>query len=265
MRIGGVGDRPSSSSDLATALSAAVAHLGQRPAVTAHVAAGRHEQGFLSLAGWASKGANLLRDEFGLTAGDRLGLASPPGWPLAAVTLSAWWLGITIVPASTPGLPLTVRHVAVPDDLRGEPDASRSRDVLWIGDALDGTGVPPVPGEECWTDAVIPHADRAPTPERDGASIAIDLSGAARPSVTGPDPISTQLQLLTAASADHGGVLGILRHGDEDLLMRSDAAVRLSALVVRPLATGAASVVAPAEDEALDDIGTAERVVRWLA
>ncbi len=265
MRIGGVGDRPSSSSDLATALSAAVAHLGQRPAVTAHVAAGRHEQGFLSLAGWASKGANLLRDEFGLTAGDRLGLASPPGWPLAAVALSAWWLGITIVPASAPGLSLTVRHVAVPGDVAGQHGVVRSGDVLWIGDALDGTGVPPVPGEECWTDAVIPHPDRAPPPQRDGTSIAIDLSWTVDPNVTGVDAVSTQLQSLAAASTNHDGVLGILRYGDEDLLTRPDAVARLVALVVRPLVTGAASVVAFAQDEALDAISSAERVVRWLA
>lgn len=257
MRIGGLGDRPAPSSDIATALSVAIAHLGQRPAVTAHGPEGRHEQGFVSLAGWASKGANLLRDEFDLVEGDRLGVASPPGWPLAAVALSAWWLGITIVPASTPGLALTVRHVTT-------PGVSLTGDVLWIGDSLDGAGVPPVLGDECWVDAVTPHPDRAPTPARDDSSVAIDLSETQRGGTAEASLVATHLELLTAAASDAQGVLGILRHGDEDLLARSDAAVRLAALAVRPLVTGTASVVASAEDTGLGDISAAERVVRWL-
>jgi hypothetical protein len=257
MRIGGVGDRPAPSSDLATALSGAVARLGQRPAVTAHGPQGRHEQGFVSLAGWSSKGANLLRDEFGLAAGDRLGIASPPGWPLAAVVLSAWWLGITIVPASAPGLALSVRHVTT-------PGGSPTGDVLWIGDALDGTGVPPVDGDECWADAVIPHPDRAPTPSHDGTATAIDLADPLRPGAPSAAPAPTQLQLLAAVTGDDRGALGIVRHGDEDLLARSDAVERLTALVIRPLVTGAASVVLSAEDVDRGSISAAERVVRWL-
>jgi len=268
MRIGGVGDRPEPSSDVASALSGAVARLGQRPAVTSHGAEGRHEQGFVSLAGWAAKGANLLRDEFGLAAGDRLGVASPPGWPLAAVTLAAWWLGITIVPASTPGLLLTVRHVALPDVPAGGPaggrTAARGGDVLWLGDALDGTGIPPTHGDECWTDAVIPHPDRAPTPVRDGSAVALDLSGADQHGDSAVDRTASQLQLLTSVSADPAGVVGILRRGGTDLLSGSDAVRQLTALVVRPLVSGSATVVAPADEVARARISTAERVVRWL-
>lgn len=262
MRIGGVGDRPAPASDLATALSGAVARLGQRPALTANGPQGRHEQGFVSLAGWASKGANLLRDEFGLAAGDRLGVASPPGWPLAAVTLSAWWLGITVVPAAAPGLVLSVRHVTVPGDLSGDVT---SGDVLWIGDALDGTGDVPVPGDECWADAVIPHPDRAPAPQCDGDSIAVDLSALDQAVIDqDQDRVATQRELLAAVASGPDGVLGVLRHGDEDLLTRGDAVARLAALVVRPLVTGAASVVASADRTDLDVITTTERVVRWL-
>jgi len=261
MRIGGVGDRPAPSSDLAAALSGAVARLGQRPALTANGPQGRHEQGFVSLAGWASKGANLLHDEFGLTAGDRIGLASPPGWPLAAVALSAWWLGITIVPAATPGLVLSVRHVTVPGDLAGD---AADGDVLWIGDALDGTGEVPVPGDECWADAVIPHPDRAPTPQCDSDSIALDLAMDGHLGAVGGSPAATQRDLLTAAASGPDGVLGVLRHGDEDLLTRPDAVARLAALVVRPLVTGSASVVAAADRTDLDVITAMERVVRWL-
>jgi hypothetical protein len=261
MRIGGVGARPSAASDIATALSGAATTLGQRPAVTSLGREGRHEQGFVSLAGWAAKGANLLRDEFGLGAGDRIGVASPPGWPLAAVTLAAWWLGVVVVPAATPGLAVRVRHTgaaaSVTDRAPGDRDGGTT---LWIGEAVDGSGVPPTPGDECWTDAVIPYPDRAPTPMRDGSVLALDLMDGAA---------VTQHQLLHALADDPGGAIGILRQGDEDLFARTDAALLLSALVLRPMVTGAASVVAATAERSgvgidLERIATAERVIRWI-
>jgi len=260
MRIGGVGDRPAPAADVAGALSGALAQLGQRPAITDIGAEGRHEQGFVSLGGWASKGANLLRDEFALGPGDRLGVAAPPGWPLAAVVLSAWWLGVTIVPATTPGLRLRVRHVAIPQlhapaGPTGDGAGDGAGDVLWIGDALDGTGPLPTAGDECWTDAVIPHPDRAPAPHRDGTALAVWLASGT----------ATQAQLLADLGSDEGGVLGILRHGDEDLLSGSDAMARLAALVLRPLVTGSATVVASVDDAGRGSITAAERVTRWLA
>ena len=93
MRIAGLGARPPAADDVATALAGAAALLGQRPAITALTLSGRREQGFASLAGWVAKGANLLSAELDVGPGDRVGLAGPPGWPLAAVALSAWWVG----------------------------------------------------------------------------------------------------------------------------------------------------------------------------
>jgi len=272
MRIGGVGARPAPASDIASALAGAAAQLGQRPAITDLGTEGRHEQGFVSLAGWVSKGANLLRDEFDLARGDRLGVASPPGWPLAAVVLSAWWLGVTIVPAATPGLRLRVLHTALPGlphlTTTSGPDAGATGDVLWIGDAADGTGHLPGSGGESWTDAVIPHPDRPPAPDRDGTSVAIDLvdpvvdlavDDAARTSGV------TQGRLLGDLAEDPGGVVGLLRHGDQDLIGGPQAVARLTALVLRPLVTGAATVVAAADDPGRGSITAAERVIRWLA
>jgi len=258
MRIGGVGARPTAATDVPTALSGAASSLGQRPAITALGAAGRHEQGFVSLAGWTAKGANLLRDEFGLTPGDRLGVAGPPGWPLAAVALAAWWLGVTVVPAATPGLRLRVVHIALQD----AQTSLGSEDVLWLGDALDGTGVPPHDGGEYWTEAVILHPDRPPAPQGDGSSPALDLTPAHDP---GSASAITQHELLLAQAADPGGPLGILRDGDQDLLARPDAIARLAALVLRPLVTGAASVVVDADTPDRARIADAERVARWIA
>jgi hypothetical protein len=262
MRIGGIGARPTPSADVATALLTAASSLGQRPAVTSVGPHGRDEQGFVSLAGWAAKGANLLRDEFDVGPGDRLGVASPAGWPLAAVTLAAWWLGVTVVHASEPGLTLRVVHVALDRTL----SAADGVTTLWLGDAVDGSGVPEGRDAESWTDAVIPYPDRAPEPARDGGLTAIGLG--AHP--TGP----SQQELIVSFADDPGGALGITRDGDADLLALPDAGRRLAALVLRPLVTGAASVVVMERDapdrhpeahaQARDRIGSEERIVRWL-
>jgi len=260
MRIGGVGARPAAASDVASALTMAVTHLGQRPAITDLGSHGRHEQGFLSLSGWAAKGANLLRDEFGLTCGERLGISAPPGWPLAAVTLAAWWLGVTIVPTATSGLRLRVRHIALAGQQAVADDAADDGgEVLWIGDALDGTGPFPAPSGDYWTDAVIPHPDRAPAPTHDGTARALELL----PTSDDPAGASTQHQLLGSFSADPGGAVGLVRRGDEDLLVSADAAERLAVLVLRPLVTGAATVVM-GDGEERERVTSAERIVRWL-
>jgi uncharacterized protein (TIGR03089 family) len=252
MRIGGVGARPSPSSDIASALSGAAAALGQRPAITSLLPDGRQEQGFVSLAGWVAKGAHLLRDEFGYGPGDRLGVAAPLGWPLAVVTLSAWWLGAVVVPAATPDLRLRVRHVSQPGSV---DDTTGDATVLWIGDAPDGAGDPPTPGDECWTDAVIPYPDRAPTPARGALLPVTGASGRAQG--------LTQEELLASLADDADGVLGMVRDGAEDVVARGDAVDVLAGLVLRPLVTGAASVVVMAGRTDLEQVAAAERIARW--
>lgn len=255
MRIAGVGDRPPAAPDIAAALSGAVAALGQRPAITGLRPDGRREQGFASLSGWVAKGANLLVGEFGLGPGDRVGLAGPAGWPLAAAALSAWWVGVTVVPSGTEGIDLAIAHIsAAVSTSRALPS-----EVLWFGDALDATdgsdGAAPLSGE-WWSEAVTPHPDRPPTPTHDGALIAL----------TGPDGTSSsQHQLLRTIAGDTGGVTGVLRSGELDLLQGPDAARLLTTLALRPLVTGSATVVVEsgATDVELERIATAERITRW--
>jgi len=253
MRIGGIGARPPLADDVAAALLGAAGMLGQRPAITAVGPSGRREQGFLSLAGWVAKGANLLQHEFGLGPGDPLGLAGPPDWPLATVALSAWWLGITIVPAGTSGTEFTVLHRATADTADGP--ASLDGEVLWIGDALDGSAEPLGPGEESWVDAVTPHPDRPPAASHDGELLAFR---------TADGQEHTQHGLLGAFVADPGGTSGLLRHGAADLLLHADAPSLLATLALRPLVTGAATVIVEADDPDRERIGTAERVGGWI-
>ena len=253
MRITGLSARPPQSDDVASALTGAVGLLGQRPAITALGPGGRREQGFASLAGWVAKGANLLTVELGVGVGARVAVAGPPGWPLAAVTLATWWVGATVVPAGSEdaaSADVSVLHVATT-----APDAGGER--FWFGDALDGTGDAPegARGGEQWSDAVTPHGDRPPAPARDGGLVAIAGHGG---------HAQTQRELL-AGLTDASGVLAIARRGAEDILIRPDAAPIVAALALRPLVTGAATVVIGHDDPDRDAHAQAERVAHWYA
>ncbi|MEU8898446.1 TIGR03089 family protein [Nocardia sp. NPDC048505] len=57
----------------------------------------RIELSGLTLANWAAKTANLIRDEFGLTPGARVAVLLPAHWQTAAVLLGCWWAGAEVV------------------------------------------------------------------------------------------------------------------------------------------------------------------------
>lgn len=245
------GSRPPGADDVASALEGAVALLGQRPAITGLHAGERREQGFASLTGWVSKGANLLTVELGAAPGDRLALGGPPGWPLAAVALSAWWVGMHVVPLGrADGATVVVAHAAT---MPAVGDAGAPGDRFVLGDALDGSGTDPR-GAEPWNEAVIPHGDRPPPAVRDGSLIAL---------TTADGTAWTQRELLAVLHGAPEGVLGLDRAGDEDVVARTDAAERLASLALRPLVTGAATVVVDVDDPQRDALAAAERVATW--
>ncbi|WP_327109866.1 TIGR03089 family protein [Nocardia sp. NBC_01730] len=57
----------------------------------------RIELSGLTLANWAAKTANLIRDEFGLSPGARVAVLLPAHWQTAAVLLGCWWAGTEVV------------------------------------------------------------------------------------------------------------------------------------------------------------------------
>ncbi|MEV0946021.1 TIGR03089 family protein [Rhodococcus sp. NPDC049939] len=57
----------------------------------------RVELSAVTLANWAAKTANLLRDEFALEPGTRVVVLLPAHWQTAAVLLGAWWAGAEVV------------------------------------------------------------------------------------------------------------------------------------------------------------------------
>jgi len=57
----------------------------------------RIELSTATLANWAAKTANLLRDELGAGPGTRVAMLLPAHWQTAAVLLGAWWIGAEVV------------------------------------------------------------------------------------------------------------------------------------------------------------------------
>lgn len=225
------GSRPTPE-DLPSALRDAAGDLGHRPAITVLRAERRDEQGMASLAQWAAKGAHLLEADLLLEPGDRLALRGPVGWPLAAVALAAWWAGIVV---SLDG----DAEVAVVHEGRQPPPGAEN--VLWTGDAVDGSPTAAVDGEP-WAQAVQAFPDHPPTPRGHGRAPALEHDGA----------VVTQQELIGRV-ADEQGVLGL----DADAV---GAVEGLVAVAVRPLVTGRATVVlagARPEDAA------GERVATW--
>jgi uncharacterized protein (TIGR03089 family) len=57
----------------------------------------RIELSTVTLANWAAKTANLLRDELGAGPGSRVAVLLPAHWQTAAVLLGIWWIGAEAV------------------------------------------------------------------------------------------------------------------------------------------------------------------------
>lgn len=57
----------------------------------------RIEVSTVTLANWAAKTANLLRDEMGAGPGSRVAVLLPAHWQTAAVLLGVWWIGAEVV------------------------------------------------------------------------------------------------------------------------------------------------------------------------
>jgi len=57
----------------------------------------RIELSTATLANWAAKTANLLRDELGAGPGSRVAVLLPAHWQTAAVVFGAWWIGGEVV------------------------------------------------------------------------------------------------------------------------------------------------------------------------
>jgi uncharacterized protein (TIGR03089 family) len=125
----------------------------------------RVELSTATLANWAAKTANLLRDELGAGPGSRVAVLLPTHWQTTAVFLGIWWVGAEVTLAGPADIALCTA------DRLDEADAA-----VGIGEiavlSLDafGKGVPDLPvgvadyasAVRVQGDQIVPEADPGP-------------------------------------------------------------------------------------------------------
>lgn len=236
MQLGSRPTAPPPSTDLATALRAATASLGHRPAITVRGTDRRDEQGYASLAQWASKTAHWLQIEHLLEPGDTVDLVSPPGWPAVALMLGAWWAGVTVNVGDS-GAELAVAHESA--DLA----SLTAHDVVLTGDAVDGS--PTVATDlEPFAIAVQAFPDQPPAPRAEPDTTAVVIDGRAW---------SHEELLATARELGTEGAAG--------LSIEADTTLWVPALAVRPLVSGQPTVLLAGTTR---EAAEGERVRTWL-
>jgi uncharacterized protein (TIGR03089 family) len=139
----------------------------------------RIELSTATLANWAAKTGNLLRDELGAGPSTRVAVMLPAHWQTAAVLFGIWWIGAEAVLGGEADIALcTVERLADADHAVGGGEVA----VLSL-DAF-GKPVPDLPvGVTDYATAVRVHGDQI-SPERhpgaalDGRSVNDVLAGA---------------------------------------------------------------------------------------
>ncbi len=139
----------------------------------------RIELSTATLANWAAKTGNLLRDEMGVGASTRVAVLLPAHWQTAAVLFGIWWIGAEVITDGQADVALcTAQRLGDADEAVGVGEIA----VL----SLDPFGKPapdlPV-GVTDYATAVRVHGDqispeRSPGTALDGRSVTDVLSGA---------------------------------------------------------------------------------------
>lgn len=144
----------------------------------------RIELSSVTLANWAAKTGNLLRDELGATAGSRVAVLLPAHWQTAAVLFGIWWIGAEVVLAGGSDCDIAL---CTADRLDDADAAVGMGEVAVLSLDPFGKPVPDLPiGVTDYATAVRVHGDqvipeRAPGPALDGRSVD-DVLAAARAS-----------------------------------------------------------------------------------
>lgn len=167
----------------------------------------RIELSTATLANWAAKTGNLLRDELGAGPSSRVAVLLPAHWQTAAVLFGIWWIGAEVVlgPGDADVALCTIDRLSDADAAVGVGEIA----VL----SLDPFGKPvddlPV-GLTDYATAVRVHGDQivpesAPGPALDGRAVA-DVLAEARTSAEAQG-LTAQDRVLSDASWDTAGAL----------------------------------------------------------
>ncbi|BCI52114.1 TIGR03089 family protein [Mycolicibacterium litorale] len=199
----------------------------------------RIEVSAVTLANWAAKTGNLLRDELGAGPSSRIAVLLPAHWQTAAVLFGLWWIGAeALVGGGGDGADVALCTA----DRIDEADAAVGAGEIAVL-SLDpfGRPVPDLPvGITDYATAVRVHGDqivpeRAPGPALDGRAVDDVLAAAARAATAaGLQPRDRVLSTAEWATADDvvsrllavyavGGSLVQVAHPDSDALERRRA------------------------------------------
>ncbi len=127
----------------------------------------RIELSAVTLANWAAKTGNLLRDELGGGSGSRVAVLLPAHWQTAAVLFGVWWIGAEVVlgPASDADVALCTA------DRLEEADATGAGEVAVLSLDAFGRPVPDLPiGVTDYATAVRVHGDQIVAEQRPGSA-----------------------------------------------------------------------------------------------
>lgn len=207
----------------------------------------RIEVSTVTLANWAAKTANLLRDELGAGPGTRVAVLLPAHWQTAAVLLGAWWIGAEVLwGTEDPAAEIALCTADRIDEADAAVGAAMGEVVALSLDPF-GKPVPDLPiGVTDYATSVRVHGDQI-VPERSPGAA---LNGRA---------VAGLLAAATASAAEQGltdadRVLSTASWDTEDDLIRNFLAV---------LAAGASLVqVAHPDPAALDRRREMEKVTR---
>ena len=123
----------------------------------------RIELSAVTLANWAAKTGNLLRDELGAGPGSRVAVLLPAHWQTAAVLFGAWWIGAEVVFGSDADIALCTV------DRLDEADATGATEVAVLSLDAFGRSVPDLPiGVTDYATAVRVHGDQIAGEQRPG-------------------------------------------------------------------------------------------------
>lgn len=176
----------------------------------------RIELSTVTLANWAAKTANLLRDELGAGPGSRVAVLLPPHWQTAAVLLGVWWIGAEVVLGPPPAPPADIALCTI-DRIAEADDAVAGGEVAVLSLDAFGKPVPDLPiGVTDYATAVRVHGDqivpeRFPGPALDGRS-ADDVLAEAR-EVAGSLGLTAADRVMALSPLAVGTLIAVLAAG----------------------------------------------------
>ncbi len=133
----------------------------------------RIELSAATLANWAAKTGNLLRDELGAGPGSRVAVVLPAHWQTAAVLFGAWWIGAEVLLAEPGGNADIALCTADRLDEADAAVAATGGEVVVLSLDPFGRPVPDLPvGVTDYATAVRVHADQIAPEARPGPALA---------------------------------------------------------------------------------------------